>query len=397
MPPRRRSARSNSSIALLTIIVLIVIGIYNVLSDKSPAETFPEVTSAPGAATAAVPGGAPTSINASGTWWEVYFTDPVHVNDPQAWQGSIEGRLIDKINAARTSIHIASFEFDLTPVAEALVAARQRGVDVRWVTDDESGLQADEEPDRGQFAMLREAGIEVRSDDRSALMHNKFWIFDGQTVWTGSTNITESGVFKQDNNTIVIQSPALARIYEAEFQEMWDGQFGPRSPSQLGQQSAVVNGSPVQVIFTSEDPALEQAIVPLVKSATQSIRFLAFSFTDYPLAEAMIQRAQAGVDVAGVFEKVGSDTDAAELRTLYCAQVPVRRDGNSGFMHNKVIVIDQRYVITGSMNFSTNAEESNDENVIIIDNPDIARLYLQDFERIWSLAADPEPEKFPCP
>jgi phosphatidylserine/phosphatidylglycerophosphate/cardiolipin synthase-like enzyme len=47
-------------------------------------------------------------------------------------------------------------------------------------------------------------------------------------------------------------------------------------------------------------------------------------------------------------------------------------------------------VITGSLNFSTNAEESNDENVIIIDNPDIAKLYLQDFERVWALASDPQ-------
>jgi phosphatidylserine/phosphatidylglycerophosphate/cardiolipin synthase-like enzyme len=245
--------------------------------------------------------------------------------------------------------------------------------------------------------MLQDAGIEVRSDTRSALMHNKFWIFDGQIVWTGSTNITESGVFKQDNNTIVIQSPELAAIYEREFQEMWDGQFGPRSPSQLAEQSTVVNGSSIQVVFTSEDPAIEQAIIPVVNSATRSIRFLAFSYTDFPLAQAMINRAQNGVNVAGVFERVGSDTEAAELKTLFCAKIPVRRDGNGGFMHNKVIVVDERFVITGSLNFSTNAEKSNDENVIIIDNPDIAKLYMQDFERVWALATDPETDKFTCP
>jgi len=228
------------------------------------------------------------------------------------------------------------------------------------------------------------------------LMHNKFWIFDGQLVWTGSTNITESGIFKQDNNTIVIQSPQLAAIYEREFQEMWNGEFGPRSTSQLAEQSVVVNGSPIQVVFTSEDPALADSIIPIVNSATKSIRFLAFSYTDFPLAEAMIKRSQNGVNVAGVFEKVGSDTDAAELKTLSCAQVPVRRDGNGGFMHNKVIVVDERFVITGSLNFSTNAEESNDENVIIIDNPDIAKLYMQDFERVWSMASDPEPGLFTC-
>lgn len=393
MPRRRGISKSSATTTIIFLVVFLIGFCYTFISKNL--DKIPGVATASAGTPAASP--VPTSVNVSGDWWEVYFTDPPHVNDPANWQNSIEGRLIEKINAAQTSIHIASFEFNLTPVAEALIAAKQRGVDVRWVTDDESGLEADEEPDRGQFAMLQDAGIEVRSDDRSALMHNKFWIFDGQIVWTGSTNITENGIFKQDNNTLVIHSPELAVIYEREFDEMWNGQFGPKSPSQLNNQAVSINGSGIAVIFTSEDPALEQAIVPLVGDATKSIRFLAFSFTDYPLAEAMIQRAQSGVDVKGVFEKVGSDTDAAELDTLFCAQVPVRQDGNSSFMHNKVIVVDERYVVTGSLNFSTNAEESNDENVIIIDNPEIARLYMQDFERVWSMAADPDPAAISCP
>lgn len=386
--PRRR--RGSNNLVLILVLVLIVLGIYYMRTGSDPLGIFPS------AGTAVPLPGTPLPSPVSGKWWEVYFTDPVNVKDPAQWQNSIEGRLIDKINAAQRSIHIASFEFDLTPVAEALIAARQRGVDVRWVTDDESGLEADGEPGRGQFVMLQEAGIEVRSDTRSALMHNKFWIFDGGTVWTGSTNITESGIFKQNNNALVIRSQKLAAIYEREFQEMWDGQFGPKSPSQLTQQSITLNGSKIQIIFTPEDSALEKVIIPVVKSATRSIRFLAFSFTDYPLADAMSQRAAEGVDVAGVFEQVGSETDAAELKTLFCRNVPVRQDGNPGFLHDKLIVVDEHIVITGSLNYSTNAEVNNDENVIIIDNAEIARLYLQEFDRVWALASDPEIETIAC-
>ena len=209
-----------------------------------------------------------------------------------------------------------------------IIAARNRGVDVRWVTDDEHGLIADTEPGHGQFAMLQNAGIEVRSDDRTALMHNKFWIFDGEVLWTGSTNITKNGIFVQDNNAIVFSSPQLAAIYEREFQEMWDGRFGPKSPSQLAEQSVVINGTPIQVIFTSEDPALESLIVPMVSSANSSVRFLAFSFTDFPLADAMVQRAQQGVNVAGVIDKTQSGGQGSELGTLFCANIPVRQDGN---------------------------------------------------------------------
>jgi phosphatidylserine/phosphatidylglycerophosphate/cardiolipin synthase-like enzyme len=403
---RRRVTKKNASVTIVSLVIMFVLGIVYLLTGrdssgifKATATALPEVATLvkpPPSGTTAVPSNITPQPPISGSWWEVYFTDPVNIKDPARWQNSIEGRLIEKISAAKSSIHIASFEFDLTPVAEALIDAKQRGVDVRWVTDDESGLEADAEPRRGQFAMLQRAGIEVRSDTRSALMHNKFWIFDGQTVWTGSTNITQNGIFKQDNNVLVIHSPEVAVIYEREFAEMWDGQFGPTSPSQLNEQTAVVNGSQVVVVFTSEDPALENAIIPIVRGAQSSIRFLAFSFTDYPLAKAMIDRAGRGVNVAGVYEKVGSDTDASELKTLFCGHVPVRRDGNSGFMHNKVIVVDERTVITGSLNFSTNAEESNDENVIIIDNAEIARLYMKEFERVWNLATDPEPDKILC-
>jgi len=392
MSPRKKSSRSNSTLTLIILLVVLGFGAFYTFTGKDVLGIFTP-TETPSAGIE-VDGSSPS--NASSDWWEVYFADPINVNDPNNWRNSIEGRLIDKINAAQTSIHIASFEFDLTPVAEALIAAKLRGVDVRWVTDDENGLEADEEPGHGQFAMLENAGIEVRSDDRTALMHNKFWIFDGSAVWTGSTNITINGIFKQNNNVIYIRSTRLAAIYEAEFQEMWNGEFGPRSPSQLANQSITVNGTPIQVVFTSEDPALEQAIIPIVENAQSSIRFMAFSFTDYPLAKAMIDRAAVGVDVAGVFEKVGSETQYAELRTLHCAGVPVRQDGNPSFLHHKVIVVDQRYVITGSLNFSTSAEESNDENVIIIDNPEIAALYIQEFERVWSQGSDPDPADIQC-
>ena len=400
MSGKRRRTKKNTSVTLVTLVILVVLGIYYSLTGNNPGEVFEtavprvETEVSPVGVTQIVPPNNVTPLPNNGTW-EVYFTDPINMKDPAQWQNSIEGRLIEKINAAQTSIHIVSFEFNLTPVAQALIAAHQRGVDVRWVTDDESGLEADEEPDRGQFAMLTDAGIEVRADTRSALMHNKFWVFDGQTAWTGSTNITTSGIFQQNNNTIVIHSPEVAAIYEREFQEMWDGQFGPKSPSTADQQSAVVNGMPIQIYFSPEDKVMDR-IIPIVSSAQSNIRFLAFSFTDYPLAKAMIDRSGAGVDVTGVYEKVGSETDSAEMKTFFCAHVPVRQDGNPKFLHDKLIIVDNHIVISGSFNFSSNATDNNDENVMIVDNAEIANLYMQEFGKIWSIATDLDPAKFPC-
>ncbi|MBM3151365.1 MAG: phospholipase [Chloroflexi bacterium] len=377
---KRRSSRSTLTLILLAVMVALAfiytttgedpLGLFTTTASLPPSDLPP--TFFPGTQTGQ-PG-----------WWEVYFTDPLNLNDPSRIAGSIEEKLISYIEAARASIHIASFEFDLTPVAEALIAAHARGVDVRWVTDDESGLEADLDPQHGQFAMLQVAGIEVRDDARTALMHNKFWIFDGYITWTGSTNVTENGIFKQDNNTIVIRSSEVAAMYEREFQEMWEGQSGITSPSTADLQHTTIDGTPVQVLFSPEDGVVN-FVIERVGQAQGFIRFMAFSFTDYPLAAAMLARAEAGVDVSGVFERVGSDTEHAELRTLHCGGVPVRQDGNPSFLHHKVIIVDDT-VITGSLNYSSNADENNDENVIIITNPSIAMLYLREFERVWSQA-----------
>jgi phosphatidylserine/phosphatidylglycerophosphate/cardiolipin synthase-like enzyme len=337
----------------------------------------------------------PVSVSTS-KWWEVYFTDPLVINDPNVIAGSIEEKLIQFINKAQTSIHIASFEFNLTPVAEALIAAKDRGVDVKWVTDDENGLEYDIQPGRGQFSLLTGSGIEVKDDaGRTALMHNKFWIFDQQITWTGSTNITVNGIFKQNNNVLVIHSPEIAFIFEREFQEMWNGQLGPRAPSTLNNQWAILDGTPIQVVFSAEDKALSN-LIALVNDAKESVRFLAFSFTDYPLAQAMIDKSKTGVDVKGVFETFGSNGLRSELKTFWCAQVPVRQDGNGSFLHDKIIVIDNSIVVTGSLNYSSNADDANEENVVILDNAEIAALYLQEFDKLWNQAHEVEAGTITC-
>lgn len=400
----QNTKKPNRTIQIIVVIVVIIAGGYYLITGSDPLGLFTEVEEAP---TAVVEAPAPVvevpapeeeaveSASGSGGWWTVYFTDPATINDPEVLAGSIPEQLIALIDSAQQSIHIASFEFNLTPVAEALIAAHERGVDVRWVTDDEHGLEADEEDDHGQFEMLEDAGIEVKDDHRAALMHNKFWIFDGHTVWTGSTNITKNGGFRNNNNVLVLQSKRVADIYEREFAEMWAGEFGPRSSSTLGQQNVTINDTPIQILFSAEDEVVTQ-LVPILESAEKSIRFMAFSFTHDALGAVVQAKVEEGVDVMGIFETRGSETQYSEMPALYCANVPVRQDGNKGTFHHKVFIIDDEIVITGSLNFSNNADESNDENVVILANTEIAAQYLAEFDRRWAEAEEPDPEDMDC-
>jgi phosphatidylserine/phosphatidylglycerophosphate/cardiolipin synthase-like enzyme len=243
--------------------------------------------------------------------------------------------------------------------------------------------------------MLKKAGIKIKDDGRSGLMHNKFWIFDGQIVWTGSTNVTVNCNFRNNNNVIVIESPELAAIYEREFEEMWAGKFGPTSPSTVDEQKIKIKSTEVEVYFASEDETISH-LIPLVQSAQKSIRFMAFSYTHDKLMEAMLERQKAGVDVRGIFETRGSETEFSALRPMYCAKIPVRQDGNPATFHHKVIVIDNKILITGSLNFSANADETNDENTIVLFNAKVAAKYIQEFERRWAEAVEPDPAKMKC-
>jgi phosphatidylserine/phosphatidylglycerophosphate/cardiolipin synthase-like enzyme len=380
-----QQAKLNRILAIGSVVIFVIMAGVYMVTGKDPLGMFDGAEPTPTAAT----------VGSGGDWWEVYFTDPGTIDDPDNLSGSIPEKLMAYIDAAQDTIHIASFEFNLTPVAEALIAAHRRGVDVRWVTDDEHGIDADEEDDHGQFAMLERAGIEIIDDGRGALMHNKFWIFDGRTVWTGSTNITRNGYFRNNNNVIVIKSSRVGAMYEREFAEMWDGEFGPTSTSTLNQQSTSIDGTPVRVLFAAEDEVMSQ-LVSLVEGAKSSIYFMAFSFTHNDLGDALLARADAGVDVRGIFETRGSETEYSELPVLYCARLPVRQDGNPGALHHKVLVIDEKILVTGSFNFSNNADESNDENVVVITNGDIAAQYLQEFERRWREAEEPNRADMGC-
>jgi len=343
--------------------------------------------------------GAPvsTEIGAQGgNWWQVLFTKPAAEQDGFDPANPIQRELLRHIDQARASIHLAVYEFNIPSVAEALVTAQRRGVEVRWITDDEYGLYEDADALNAQFALLREAGIPVISDDRSALMHHKFVVFDRHTVWTGSTNLTINDMMRNNNNVIILRSAELAEIYEAQFDHMWEGEFGPSSPSDVEAQALQIQGSRVQALFSPEDDAMRY-LIPLVQGAKRSIRFMAFSFTQDDLTEAMLARARAGVEVRGIFETRGSQTTYSALPAMVCAGLPVRQDGNPRLLHHKVIIIDEQIVFTGSLNLSANANNPNNENTLVIDNPAITAPYQQEFDELWAEGKTPSPADITCP
>ena len=335
-----------------------------------------------------------------GGWFQLYFTDPINSTDEADFHGApIEDALVQLIDSAQQSIDAAIFEMNSEPVTQALIRAHQRGVRVRVVTDNKHGLNDPETT----LTELQDAGIPVVADTSNRnLMHDKFFVVDGLYVWTGSTNITHNGMYNNNNNSILIRSSRLAQNYEAEFEEMFAGQFGVSSPDIVPNPVVTVEGTPIETIFEAEGDAGTR-LAQLIQDA-QTVRFMAFSFTDSldyvdadgvkrSVMELLRDRAVAGeLDVRGIVEA----SSRSFVEPLYCAGVEVRQDGNPDILHHKVFIFDGEIVALGSFNFSNSAASKNDENMLIIHNRAIAQAYLEEFNRRWAESEPIPADTFGC-
>lgn len=312
-------------------------------------------------------------------WYRIYFTDPF---DPAAgkYRGGPDEALAAAIRGARLSVDVAVYDLNLWSLRDALIDAHRRGLKVRVVTESDN-------LDEPEIQELDEAGIPVLGDRREGLMHHKFAVIDQLEVWSGSMNYTTTDAYLNDNNLVRLRSSRLAEDYTVEFEEMFvDDRFGSSSQRNTPYTTMTVDGTPLEVYFSPDD-GTQDRLVELIQDAESSIDFMVYSFTSDQLAEAILERARAGVQVRGVLEEAQYKSNVGtEYDRLRAAGLDVWLDGNPRNMHHKVMIIDGRILVTGSYNFSSNAEETNDENTLILSSPQIVSIFIFEFERVFAMA-----------
>lgn len=287
------------------------------------------------------------------------------------------------INEAQRSIDLAIFDLEEPSAADALIAARKRGVKVRMVTDSDNIDQPGRAPGLRQIhAAMNKAGIPIRADHRQPFMHNKFMIIDGIHVVTGSLNLTPFSMYRDNNNSLKITSKELAANYQAEFNRLFEqGQFGPNA-HQIPHPVVKVDGATIQTFFSPKG-GTKAAILDTLSKAKKQIRMMAFSVTDEDIQKLLITKHQQGVKVEGIFDGC-MISQYSIYQDLLTKNIPVMIDGNQALLHSKVFIVDGQVVITGSYNFSKNAEERNNENTLIIRSAKVAGFYQAEFERLKS-------------
>lgn len=289
--------------------------------------------------------------------------------------------LVSKINSAQNSIDFAIYGYTKVPAIEsALENAQKRGVRIRFVYDTDVN-NTNIYPDT---FYLTKIFTNNSTDHLPPIMHDKFFVFDNSSVLTGSANISNTDMSGFNSNAIlIINSPRIAQNYEQEFNLMYNGKFH-KSKSEISDKGDGM----VNVYFSPKDKAITTQIIPLVKSAKKYIYIPAFLITHKGLADSLISASHRGVTVKIILDATNTHTSSSKMKTLRSAGIQIKTENLAGKLHSKSVIIDDQYTIIGSMNFSKSGEWVNDENLVIIKNPQTAEFYRNFFLYLWKRIPD---------
>lgn len=372
---------------------------------------------------------------------ELLFNSPHYLDSPSEESSSVAGRsLVDLINGAHRSIYFAIYGIRNQPeVLNALLQAKNRGVEVYGIVDKDlsnnnyySGTdelieklevikddyQSDLEYDKNNYQYASKpywkkpvgfdgppSTVGYSIDDKTAMisvqaskniisfqgniMHNKFFVFDNEKVWTGSTNVSDSGTGGYNANvSAIIRSEEIAALYVDEFNQMYqEGKF--HNTKSLRSDLVKFNkNNKVKLFFSPQTKVLTEKIIPLIDSAKKTINVSVFFLTHKGVAGALIEAHRRGVDVRVIIDASGASNEYTKFQFLRIAGIPLKIENWGGKLHSKAASIDENILILGSMNWTSAGENINDENTLIIHDSKLVEEYDSFFNEIWNTIPD---------
>lgn len=339
---------------------------------------------------------APTSIDNSMATLDtgdikVAFTNLTKTLKPDNSCGTDICKLLKyNIDKSKSSIDMAIYGYNNVPkIKQSLINAQNRGVKIRMVYDldtKNSNYYPDTLP---LLSLIKNSNCDKdNSATKQYLMHNKFIIFDNKTVFTGSANISPSDLSNYNSNAfIIIKSEKVAQIYKTEFEQMYSGKFHT-SKNKTKPNKITIGATTLSVYFSPQDKTITNQIIPLIKKAHKNIYMPTFLITHKGLTEALIQAKKRNVKIKIIVDTGNANNKYSQHQALRNAGIEVKVENYAGKMHSKTIIIDENLVVLGSMNFSKSGEFKNDENSIILQNPQLAKFFIAQFEEIWSKIPD---------
>jgi len=321
---------------------------------------------------------------------------------------AVMARLTAFIRAAKQTLDLALYDIRFSDAIRAqLVSAlgerASAGVQIRFCYDGDKPPQpnvaAGQDPaPAGTGAFVQSLGYPWRRIAGMKLMRSKFIVRDRQSIWTGSTNMTDDAFTLMENNILEIDSSELANYYAEDFEQLWE--------KENFENTGNIHTVPVPLTF-SDQPAearvlfspgcgleIDSEIASRVRAAKRRVRICSLLINSGTLIGELGNLLRSSrVSVAGIYDrtqmadvyrqwqevpsnrwKIGALKEIVDRAHLVGKNsTPYSPTGRHDYMHNKVLVIDDT-VITGSYNFSRSAQ-FNAENILFIASPSLADAY----------------------
>ena len=317
---------------------------------------------------------------------KVYFTDSTSKIMPDRnCSSNICQEILNQINLANESIDIAIYGYSKVPIIEeALKRALNRGVKIRLVYDMDAKGKNIYPDTQDLIELIKLNNNDGLSKEAQNIMHNKFYIFDDKLVITGSANLSHTDMSGYNSNSIIVlDSKEIAKIYKNEFDQMFSGKFHNEKALNENQKLSLENHR-IEIYFSPQDKSLANAVIPLIKKAKSYIYIPTFVLTEKRVTEELIKAKQRGVDVRIIMDALNASIKHTKHNELRTKGVLVKTENYAGKMHSKSMIVDDKYTIIGSMNFSNSGENKNDENLVLIENSEISKIYKEFFLYQWN-------------
>ncbi len=324
---------------------------------------------------------------------KIYFLDLNKIMKPSyKCQTQACIALKKEIDNTQNTLDIAIYGIDNQPeIFNSIVNAKKRGVKIRAVFDyDKNNFNYYKDTEKLQKIIgSYNTDKEYDHNNRSAIMHNKFFIFDNKKVFTGSTNITSTGITGfNENLSVLINSVQTAEIFKKEFEQMYNGKFHTEKCSFPKKEISINKNTKIKVLFSPQDKIITESIIPHISKAKEYIYIPIFFITKKELITALTDAHKRGVEIKVINDATNAHTKYSIHKELRNAGIKVKTENYAGKLHSKTVIIDDEYSIIGSMNFSNNGEKRNDENVLIIRNKEITKYLKQVFLYLWNKIPD---------
>lgn len=295
----------------------------------------------------------------------------------------LEQVIVDFIAATEKTLDIAVQELNSLPIARAIVAARQRKVTVRMVSEAdylvdtraaatpfEGHPTLENEANRQIHLALLRARTWVRTDFNPKIFHQKFMIRDRAAVLTGSANFTDTDTGANLNHIVVIEDVQVAREFIGEFDDIRQGHFGKHTVNASRRPKEIMVGNVRVKVCFAPDHGPEMEIMKQIMKARNRVDFAIFTFSGSSGIDDTMLSLHDRIAFRGVFDRTQGGAKWAATDSLAAAGMELYFAGGNrkGIrkLHHKLMTIDDSLTILGSFNYTGPANLYNDENIVVL-------------------------------